>query len=73
MRIDAIEIGNNPPDDVNVIVEVPYGGEPVKYEMDKNAGTMVVDRILYTAHALPGQLRVCSPHPYPTMVIRLTC
>lgn len=30
MRIDAIKIGENPPDDVNVIVEVPYGGEPVK-------------------------------------------
>ena len=54
MRIDAIEIGNNPPHDVNVIVEVPYGGEPVKYEMDKNAGTMVVDRILYTAMRYPG-------------------
>ena len=54
MRIDAIQIGNNPPDDVNVIVEVPYGGEPVKYEMDKEAGTMVVDRILYTAMRYPG-------------------
>ena len=54
MRIDAIKIGNNPPHDVNVIVEVPYGGEPVKYEMDKEAGTMVVDRILYTAMRYPG-------------------
>ncbi|MGI9364786.1 MAG: inorganic diphosphatase [Rhizobiaceae bacterium] len=54
MRIDAIEIGKNPPHDVNVIVEVPYGGEPVKYEMDKDAGTMVVDRILYTAMRYPG-------------------
>ena len=54
MRIDAIKIGENPPKDVNVIVEVPYGGEPVKYEMDKTAGTMVVDRILYTAMRYPG-------------------
>ena len=54
MRIDAIKIGNNPPHDVNVIVEVPYGGEPVKYEMDKAAGTIVVDRILYTAMRYPG-------------------
>ena len=38
MRIDAISIGNNPPDDVNVIIEVPIGGEPIKYEMDKAAG-----------------------------------
>ena len=54
MRIDAISIGTNPPEDVNVIVEVPSGGEPVKYEMDKEAGTMVVDRILYTAMRYPG-------------------
>ena len=54
MRIDAIKIGNNPPEDINVIVEVPYGGEPVKYEMDKDAGTMVVDRILYTSMRYPG-------------------
>ena len=30
MRIDAIAIGHNPPDDVNVIIEVPIGGEPIK-------------------------------------------
>jgi hypothetical protein len=33
MNLDAISIGDNPPDDVNVIVEVPIGGEPIKYEM----------------------------------------
>jgi inorganic pyrophosphatase len=54
MRIEAIAIGNNPPHDVNVIVEVPVGGEPVKYEMDKAAGTVFVDRILYTAMRYPG-------------------
>jgi inorganic pyrophosphatase len=48
MRIDAISIGNNPPEDVNVIIEVPIGGEPIKYEMDKAAGTLVVDRFLHT-------------------------
>ena len=32
MRIDAIPIGVNPPHDVNVIIEVPVGGEPIKYE-----------------------------------------
>ena len=54
MRIDAISRGDNPPEDINVIIEVPYGGEPVKYEMDKDAGTMVVDRILYTSMRYPG-------------------
>ena len=54
MRIDAISTGNNPPYEVNVIIEVPVGGEPIKYEMDKDAGTLVVDRFLYTAMRYPG-------------------
>ena len=54
MRIDAISIGIDPPHDVNVIIEVPVGGEPIKYEMDKEAGTLVVDRFLYTAMRYPG-------------------
>lgn len=54
MRIDAVSIGDTPPDDVNVIIEVPVGGQPIKYEMDKEAGTLVVDRFLYTPMAYPG-------------------
>ena len=54
MRIEAIPIGINPPHDINVIVEVPIGGEPVKYEMDKASGTLFVDRMLYTAMRYPG-------------------
>jgi inorganic pyrophosphatase len=54
MRIEAIMIGYNPPDDINVVVEVPIGGEPIKYEMDKEAGTLVVDRFLYTPMRYPG-------------------
>jgi inorganic pyrophosphatase len=54
MRIDAIAVGVNPPEDVNVIVEVPIGGEPIKYEMDKAAGTLVVDRFLHTPMRYPG-------------------
>ena len=54
MRIDAIPIGKNPPEDVNVIVEVSIGGEPIKYEMDKAAGTLFVDRFLYTPMHYPG-------------------
>lgn len=54
MRIDAIEIGTHPPDDINVIVEVPVGGEPIKYELDKASGTLVVDRFLYTPMRYPG-------------------
>ena len=54
MRIEAIAIGDNPPNDVNVIIEVPVGGNPIKYEMDKDAGTLVVDRFLYTPMSYPG-------------------
>ena len=54
MRIDAIKIGDNPPEDVNVLIEVPVGGHPIKYEMDKDAGTLVVDRFLYTPMTYPG-------------------
>jgi inorganic pyrophosphatase len=54
MRIEAIAIGNTPPDDVNVIVECPVGGQPIKYELDKEAGTLVVDRFLYTPMTYPG-------------------
>jgi inorganic pyrophosphatase len=54
MRIDAIAIGIRPPEDVNVIVEVPFGGQPIKYELDKEAGTLVVDRFLYTSMTYPG-------------------
>lgn len=54
MRLDAISIGRNPPHEVNVVVEVPVGGEPVKYEMDKASGTLVVDRFLYTSMRYPG-------------------
>jgi inorganic pyrophosphatase len=54
MRLDAIAIGKNPPDDVNVVIEVAIGGEPIKYEMDKESGTLFVDRFLYTPMRYPG-------------------
>jgi inorganic pyrophosphatase len=54
MRLDAISIGKNPPEEVNVVIEVAIGGEPIKYEMDKAAGTLFVDRFLYTPMRYPG-------------------
>jgi len=54
MNIDAVPIGKNPPNDINVIIEVPVGGEPIKYEMDKEAGALYVDRFLYTPMRYPG-------------------
>ena len=54
MRLDAITIGKNPPHDVNVVIEVQIGGEPIKYEMDKASGALMVDRFLYTPMRYPG-------------------
>ena len=54
MRLEEIPVGNNAPDDVNVVIEVPVGGEPVKYEMDKASGALFVDRFLYTSMRYPG-------------------
>jgi inorganic pyrophosphatase len=54
MRLEALPIGKNPPHEVNVVVEVPVGGEPIKYEMHKESGALLVDRFLYTAMRYPG-------------------
>lgn len=54
MNIDSIPAGKNPPEDINVIIEVPVGGEPIKYEMDKDSGALFVDRFLYTSMRYPG-------------------
>ena len=53
MDISKISPGSNPPDDLNVIIEVPLGGEPIKYEIDKASGAMFVDRFLYTSMRYP--------------------
>ena len=54
MLIKNVSIGKNPPEEVNCIIEVPIGGEPIKYEMDKDSGALVVDRFLYTSMRYPG-------------------
>lgn len=54
MRLDQIPPGNKAPEDINVIIEVPVGGEPIKYEMDKASGALFVDRYLYTSMRYPG-------------------
>src|SRR3981081_1163085 len=54
MNLDPIAIDTAPPNEVNVVIEVPIGGEPIKYEMDKAAGTLMVDRFLYTSMRYPG-------------------
>jgi inorganic pyrophosphatase len=54
MDLSRVTVGKHAPADVNVIIEVPIGGEPIKYEMDKESGALVVDRFLYTSMRYPG-------------------
>ena len=54
MDISKIPVGKSPPDNLNVIIEVPSGGEPVKYEFDKASGALFVDRILHTPMRYPA-------------------
>lgn len=54
MDITKIPVGADPPVDVNVIIEIPQGGYPVKYEMDKASGAMFVDRFLHTSMTYPA-------------------
>ncbi len=54
MNLEHLPIGKNPPHEVNVVVEVPVGGEPIKYEIHKPSGALMVDRFLYTAMRYPG-------------------
>ena len=54
MRLDAIPLGAKAPHEVNVVIEVQVGGEPIKYEMDKESGALFVDRFLYTPMRYPG-------------------
>lgn len=54
MSYDKVPTGKNPPYDVNVIIENPMGGDPVKYELDKETGVMFVDRFLHTSMYYPG-------------------
>lgn len=79
MDINKITSGQNPPEIINVIIEVSMGSEPVKYEMDKDSGGLFVDRFLQTAmhypcnygfipHTLsgdgdPADVLVISPYP----------
>ena len=54
MNIDRIPIGIAPPHDLNVVIEIPAGSEPVKYEIDKRSGALFVDRIMHTAMRYPA-------------------
>ncbi|MBV8775433.1 MAG: inorganic diphosphatase [Deltaproteobacteria bacterium] len=54
MDLSKIPIGKKPPFDINVFVEIPQGGLPVKYELDKPSGALFVNRFLHTTMFYPG-------------------
>ena len=54
MDISTISVGVDPPKDVHAVIEIPQGGAPVKYELDKRSGALMVDRFLHTAMFYPG-------------------
>jgi inorganic pyrophosphatase len=53
MDVSKIPIGQEPPHDINVVIEIPQGSA-VKYEVDKISGALFVDRFLFTATAYPA-------------------
>ena len=53
MNLDRVGPGRNPPDEINVIIEIPLRGEPVKYELDKATGALFVDRYLNASMVYP--------------------
>ena len=53
MDLSRIPIGKDAPRDINVVIEIPLGGQPIKYEVDKESGAMFVDRFLHTAMHYP--------------------
>lgn len=54
MDVSAIPPGRDPPREVNAFVEIPQGGQPVKYEIDKASGALFVDRFLHTSMIYPS-------------------
>jgi len=53
MNLDKISIGKNPPENINVVIEIPAASQPVKYELDKDSGALIVDRFLHTPMHYP--------------------
>jgi inorganic pyrophosphatase len=53
MKLEHLAAGRQIPDDINVVIEIPSNSSPIKYEVDKNSGTVMVDRFLGTAMFYP--------------------
>lgn len=85
MGLDNIQAGKKIPDDINVVIEIPSNSDPIKYEIDKDSGMVMVDRFIGTAmfypceygfipHTLsedgdPVDVLVVSPYPLQPNVV----
>ena len=69
MNVDYVSIGRNPPEEVNAVIEVPIGGEPIKYEMDKEAGTLRPNGVLKTTDEGGGDEKIIGI-PIPKLAQR---
>ncbi|PRD39208.1 UNVERIFIED_CONTAM: ppa [Trichonephila clavipes] len=79
MSLSDVAAGKNLPDEINVIIEIPANADPIKYEVDKDTGTVWVDRFMatpmfypcnygYINHTLSldgDPVDVLVPTPYP--------
>lgn len=53
MDLSKVKVGKNPPEEVNVIIEIPMNSGPIKYEFDKEIGMIKVDRFMNTSMSYP--------------------
>jgi inorganic pyrophosphatase len=85
MSFDLVSAGKDVPNDINVIIEIPAQGDPIKFEVDKDSGTVYVDRFMgtsmrypinygYVPHTVAGDgdpvdVLVVTPFPLPPGVV----
>ncbi len=72
MALSKILAGDNAPDEINVIIEIPAHSDPVKYEVDKETGAIMVDRFMSTPMFYPA-LMVTYPVLFLKTETPLTC
>ncbi|WP_343154328.1 inorganic diphosphatase [Buchnera aphidicola] len=53
MNYNEIIAGENIPNDIYVIIEIPSNSSPIKYEVDKKSGLLFVDRFISTPMFYP--------------------
>jgi inorganic pyrophosphatase len=53
VNLDRVTTGNDVPDEINVVIEIPMNSDPIKYELDKRTGAMFVDRFVSTSMHYP--------------------